>query len=205
MIQEETAPVLRWGIMGTANIARKNARAMALSPSAQLVAVGSRTETRCAAWVGEVEAELQAEGLLAGQPLGAVRCHGSYAALLADPNVDAIYLPLPTTLHLAWVLAAARAGKHVLVEKPVGLNLAEVAQMVEACQEAKVLFMDGVMFNHHPRLAHIQASLADPCVDMPPPLCTCAVHAVVLGFLRGCVFQAPHACSAQPFRCLGRC
>jgi predicted dehydrogenase len=176
MIQEESVPVLRWGIMGTANIARKNARAMALSPAAQLVAVGSRTEARCATWVGEVESALQAEGLRAqSPPLGAVRCHGSYAALLADPNVDAVYLPLPTTLHLAWVLAAAAAGKHVLVEKPVGLTLAEVAQMAEACRAAKVLFMDGVMFHHHPRLAHVQAALADPCVHHTFSVNVCAL------------------------------
>jgi hypothetical protein len=73
--------------------------------------------------------------------------------------VQAVYLPLPTSLHLEWVLKAAKAMKHVLVEKPVGVTLAEAQAMAAACEEAGVLFMDGVMFMHHERLGRIERCL----------------------------------------------
>jgi len=144
--------------MGTANIARKNTRAMALSPQAELVAVASRDLDRCTAWV-------DSNG---HRPAGTVACYGSYAELLADSNVQAVYIPLPTTLHLEWVLKAAAAKKHVLVEKPVGVTLADAQAMVAACADHGVLFMDGVMFMHHERLARIEAELGLGPRAQPP-------------------------------------
>ena len=68
----------------------------------------------------------------------------SYEKLLADPDVDAVYIPLPTTLHIEWVLKAAEAKKHILIEKPVALTSADAHAMVEACDTAGVLLMDAV-------------------------------------------------------------
>jgi predicted dehydrogenase len=106
---------------------------MALSPSAELVAVASRDIERCKTWVHEN----------ACKPFDTVTCHGTYDALLDNPHVDAVYIPLPTTMHAEWVAKAAAKGKHVLVEKPVGVNLAEVTSMVDACMKHRRLFMDG--------------------------------------------------------------
>mmetsp|Transcript_12542 Transcript_12542/g.24761 ORF Transcript_12542/g.24761 Transcript_12542/m.24761 type:complete len:411 (-) Transcript_12542:2530-3762(-) len=149
----QSVPVLRWGIMGTANIATKNARAMALSPSANLVAVASRDAERCSRWVREH----------ACKPVEEVSCYGSYDGLLDDPDVDAVYIPLPTTMHAEWVAKAASKGKHVLVEKPVGVDLKQVAAMAHACAKEGKLFMDGVMFMHHERLLKVEEQLrGDP-------------------------------------------
>ena len=71
---------------------------------------------------------------------------GSYAALLEDGDIDAVYCPLPTTAHLEWVVRAARARKHVLCEKPCAVSAAELSQIIDACDEHGVAFMDGVMF-----------------------------------------------------------
>lgn len=111
-------PALRWAVLGCANIAKKNVRAMFLSPSAKLTAVASRDAARCRAWVDEH---------VMPPDRAAVHCFGSYEALLAAPAVfDAVYVPLPTALHVQWVPRFAAAGKHVLCEKPVGVTLEEV-------------------------------------------------------------------------------
>ena len=93
---------LRIGILGCANIARQFSRDVAASPFVRVVAVGSRTRQTAAAFA-------------AAHGIG--RHHGSYDALLADADVDAIYLPLPNSLHAEWAIAAAAHGKHVLCEK----------------------------------------------------------------------------------------
>jgi predicted dehydrogenase len=95
---------LRWGILSTANIAdEKVIPGMRTSPRSRVVAIGSRDEARARAVAARHDIE---------------RVHGTYRALLADPEVDAIYIPLPNHLHPEWTMAAARAGKHVLCEKP---------------------------------------------------------------------------------------
>jgi len=72
----------------------------------------------------------------------------SYEALLARSDIDAVYIPLPTGLRKEWVVRSAQAGKHVLVEKPVGCNAADVDAIIAACEKHRVQFMDGVMFMH---------------------------------------------------------
>ena len=84
---------------------------------------------------------------------------GGYAELLARPDIDAVYIPLPTGLRKEWVLAAAAAGKHVLCEKPCGVDANEVREITEACDKAGVQFMDGVMFMHNDRLAALRHEL----------------------------------------------
>jgi len=86
---------------------------------------------------------------------------GSYEELIESPNVDAVYLPLPTALRREWVLRAAAAGKHVLCEKPCGVNAAEMQEMISACKKNRVQFMDGVMFMHSPRMNRLRKVLDD--------------------------------------------
>ena len=138
---------LRVGIMGTANIARKNARAMHLSRRCALVAVASRSLSKAEAFAAEVKA---------------AKAYGSYDDLLADVDVDAIYLPLPTMEHVKWVRLCAEAGKHVLLEKPVSVTMEDLDEMAAVCASHSVVLLDGLMFHHHDRLARLVRELQDP-------------------------------------------
>ncbi|CAM0885488.1 unnamed protein product [Alopecurus aequalis] len=149
MSSKEPRPV-RFGIMGCASIARKMARAMLLAaPAAAVAAVGSRSEGKARLFAAD-------NGLPA-----TTRLHGSYEALLDDPDVDAVYLPLPTSLHLRWAVAAAGRGKHVLLEKPTALCAADLDAILAACEENGVQFMDSTMWMHHPRTAMMSQLLDD--------------------------------------------
>ena len=142
-----TGALCRWGFLSTAAIARKNWKAVRLSGNGRVSAVASRSVGKAQAFIDECSAEVSQP-----QDVSAV---GSYAELIEREDVDAIYIPLPTGLRKEWVLAAAKAGKHVLVEKPVANNLQDAQEMVEACAAAGVQFMDGVMFDHSKRLAEV--------------------------------------------------
>lgn len=144
---------LRWGILGTARIARKNWKAIRRSNNGVVTAVASRDAGRA----GEFIADCQRI-----EPFDIVpRAVGGYEELLTSPDVDAVYLPLPTALRKEWVLRAAAAGKHVLCEKPCAVTLADLEEMLAACREHRVQFMDGVMFMHNRRLHQIRAVLDD--------------------------------------------
>uniref|UniRef100_A0A0E0M7H0 Uncharacterized protein n=1 Tax=Oryza punctata TaxID=4537 RepID=A0A0E0M7H0_ORYPU len=149
-VEQRRPDPVRFGIMGCASIARKLARAMLLAPDAAVAAVGSRSKAKARAFAEET-------GLLRHAP----RLHGSYEALLGDPGVDAVYLPLPTSLHVRWATAAAAAGKHVLLEKPTALCAADLAAILAACDAAGVQFMDATMWMHHPRTAKMRELVAD--------------------------------------------
>jgi predicted dehydrogenase len=126
---------VRWGVLSTAKIGRvKVLPGMMKSPLCKIVAVGSRDE----ATAREMAAEL-----------GIPKAYGSYEALLADPDIEAVYNPLPNHLHVPMTLAAARAGKHVLCEKPVALNAAEAAQLKDA--PPGILIAEAFMIRHHPQ------------------------------------------------------
>lgn len=90
-----------------------------------------------------------------------VEAVGNYEALLSRSDVDAVYIPLPTGLRTEWVVKAAQAGKHVMVEKPCGVTAADVQTMIDACQKANVQFMDGVMFMHNARMKQLRQVLDD--------------------------------------------
>jgi predicted dehydrogenase len=129
------AKKLRMGILSTADIARsKVIGGMRRGQRTDVVAIASRDGARAKQ---------------VAQELGIPRAHGSYEALLADPDVDAVYIPLPNNLHAQWTIAAARAGKHVLCEKPLALTAAQAEQMVEACRAAGVVLMEAFMYRHH--------------------------------------------------------
>jgi predicted dehydrogenase len=145
--------ICRWGILGTAGIAHKNWQAIARAGNAAVSAVASRTLDRSQRFV----AECQADHPLPSAPAAV----GSYEELLARGDVDAVYLPLPTGVRKEWVIRAAEAGKHVLVEKPVGVTAADVRDMLAACERHRVQLMDGVMFMHSRRLDALRQTLDD--------------------------------------------
>jgi predicted dehydrogenase len=143
----------RWGILGAATIARKNWQSIRDAGNATLVAVASRDAQRSAQFVAECQRKVPFP-----QPPAAL---GSYEELIARPDIDAIYLPLPTGLRKDWAIRAANAGKHVMVEKPVGATVADAEAILAACERNRVQFMDGVMFNHSRRLAEMRQVLDD--------------------------------------------
>ncbi len=127
---------VRWGVLGCAAIAlNKVIPAMQRSQWCEVVAIGSRDAGRAAA---------------AASQLGIANSHSSYDDVLADDVVEAVYIPLPNHLHAEWTKRAAAAGKHVLCEKPLGLGVAEVVEMIEACRAADVLLMEAFMYRLHP-------------------------------------------------------
>ena len=128
---------VRWGVLGTARIAtRKVIPAMQRGASSQVVAIASRDATRA----GE-----------AARALGIDRAHGSYEELLADPDVDAIYNPLPNHLHVPWTIRAAEAGKHVLCEKPIALDAVEAQLLIAVRESTGVLIQEAFMVRSHPQ------------------------------------------------------
>ncbi|MGE5194608.1 MAG: Gfo/Idh/MocA family protein [Deltaproteobacteria bacterium] len=162
MSTAESSRPVRWGILGTARIASKVGRAIYDARGARLVAVASRELPRARAWidqhtVGHAAADEKLAFLSAGD---AVAAYGSYLELLRQPDIDAVYLPLPPSLHCEWTCCAAQHGKHVLCEKPLALNFAEAERMRDACQSADRQLMDGVMWVHHERTAAMQKVLS---------------------------------------------
>ena len=131
---------LGWGIISTGRIAGIFARGLAASESGKLVAVASRSADKAAQFAAEN---------------GASRSHGSYEALLADPEVQAVYIATPHPQHVEWVIRAAEAGKHILCEKPIGVNHAEAMVMVEAAREHGVMLMEAFMYRCHPQLEKV--------------------------------------------------
>jgi predicted dehydrogenase len=153
----------RWGILGAAFIARKNWQSIRDAKNAQLIAVASRDIERAQAFITECQASAPHDTL--------PEAMGSYDELLARQDIDAVYIPLPTALRKEWVLKAARAGKHVLVEKPVGCDAADVAEIIATCEQHGVQFMDGVMFMHGQRLQQLR-QVMDEDVGAPRHIAT---------------------------------
>lgn len=144
----------RWGILGTANIARKYWQAIHHAGNSTLVAVASRDRARAQRFIEECQAAIP----LRPVPLA---CR-NYAELLERNDIDSVYLPLPTGIRKEWVLRAAEAGKHVLCEKPCGVTSQDVREMLDVCRARGVQFMDGVMFMHSRRLPLLRQVLDDP-------------------------------------------
>ena len=127
---------LRWGILSTADIGRtKVIPAIQRARRCRVVAIASREPGRAR----QVAEELAIPA-----------AYGTYEELLGDPNVDAVYIPLPNHLHLEWTIKAIAAGKHVLCEKPLALNAADAARMVDAAEAAGLTLMEAFMYRLHP-------------------------------------------------------
>jgi predicted dehydrogenase len=138
---------LRFGVLSTANIGLTKAiPGIAAAANCEVVAIASRDETAAQA---------------AAERLGIGTAHGSYEALLGDPDVEAVYIPLPNHLHAEWTIAAARAGKHVLCEKPLALTAADAERMVDACEQEGVRLMEAFMYRQHPSWVAVSKLIAD--------------------------------------------
>lgn len=147
------APRLRWGILSTARIARERfIPGVRAGATGEVVAIASREAERAR----QVAAQLQIP-----------RAYGSYEELLADPQVDAVYIALPNSLHVEWTVRAAQAGKHVLCEKPLARRAADAAQAAAACRQAGVVLMEAFMYRLHPQHARAMALLADGAIGTP--------------------------------------
>jgi xylose dehydrogenase (NAD/NADP) len=127
---------VRWGILGTGGINTRFLAHAREAPNAEFVAVGSRTPERAAAFASEFEIP---------------RAHGSYDALLVDPEIAAVYINLPNSLHHEWTMRALAAGKHVLVEKPYTRRPREVEAAFDAARSAGLHLMEAFMWRHTPQ------------------------------------------------------
>jgi predicted dehydrogenase len=132
---------LRWGILGVAKINDRLLPAFATAADTQLLAIASRDPERAKAAAAKVRIP---------------KAYGSYEALLADPEIEAVYIPLPNALHAGWTTKAADAGKHVLCEKPLAPTAAEAADMVAYSRSRGVRLMDGFMWPHNARTARLR-------------------------------------------------
>ena len=133
--------VLNWGLLSTARINRSLIPPLRASKRNQLLAVGSRSPESANQYT---------------QEWNIPRAHGSYEALLADPEIDVIYNPLPNHLHAEWTIKAVEAGKHVLCEKPLALTVDEVEAMKEAAQKHGRVVAEAFMYRHHPQTHKVQ-------------------------------------------------
>lgn len=129
---------IRWGILSTANIASKVGSAIQSADNAKLVAIASRRQDMAREWA---------------KSHNVPKYYGSYNSLLSDPDIDAVYIPLPPSMHAEWTIQAAEHEKHVLCEKPIAVNVSQASAMATACRKHNVQLMDGVMWVHHQRSA----------------------------------------------------
>ena len=146
MSRSERVPPVRWGILGTAKIAlEKVIPGMRGSALAQVVAIASRDIAKARA---------------AANGLGIPRAYGSYQELIDDPDIEAIYNPLPNHLHVPWSIRAAEAGKHVLCEKPIALTAREALDLLEARDRTSVQIGEAFMVRTHPQWLKVREIIA---------------------------------------------
>jgi len=136
-----TNKVLNWGLLSTARINRALITPLRASRRNQLLAVASRTQESADRYTREWKIP---------------RAHGSYEALLADPEIDVIYNPLPNHLHAEWTIKAVEAGKHVLCEKPLALSVEEVDAIQAAARQHGRVVAEAFMYRHHPQTLKVQ-------------------------------------------------
>jgi len=136
-----SAKLLNWGLLSTARINRSLIPPLRASKRNQLLAVASRSQESADAYARKWKIP---------------RTHGSYEALLADPEIDVIYNPLPNHLHAEWTIKAVEAGKHVLCEKPLALSVDEVDAIAAAAQKYGRVVAEAFMYRHHPQTLKVQ-------------------------------------------------
>ena len=143
----------RWGILGAANIAVERViPAMAETASAVAHAIGSRDIDKA---------------IRVAQHLNIPAAYGSYEAVLRDPAVDAIYIPLPNDLHVEWTIRALEAGKHVLCEKPLCLTSQEVRRLIATQAQAKRHVEEGLAYRNHPQWERIGQIISEGTIGTP--------------------------------------
>lgn len=133
--------ILNWGLLSTARINKALIPPLRSSKRSHLLAVGSRAQEPADAFAAKWKIS---------------RAHGSYESLLADPEIDVIYNPLPNHLHAEWTIKAVEAGKHVLCEKPLALTLDEVDAITDAAQKHGRVVAEAFMYRHHPKTLKVQ-------------------------------------------------
>ncbi len=144
MTTSDTLP-LRIGILGCANIAKQFVRDVADSPKVTIQAVASRDLSKAQQFA---------------QTFGIARAHGSYQALLDDSALDAVYIPLPNSMHAEWAIRTLQAGKHVLCEKPLALNLAEVTRMFDVARQQGLMLLESYPYWFQPQTRDLLACLS---------------------------------------------
>lgn len=133
---------VRWGIMSTASIGKRSViPGIQESNLNEVKAIASRSLENAQSFAKEMNIP---------------KAYGSYEELLNDPDIDAVYIPLPNHLHKEWTIKAAEAGKHILCEKPIALDEEEAAEMIEACKKADVILAEAYMYRHQKRFADIK-------------------------------------------------
>ena len=147
--RNEPSTTLRWGVAGTGGIANTVARELELVPGAEIVAVGSRSQEHAEAFANE-------------HRVG--RAHGSYEALIADPEVDLLYIATPNSTHYVLALAAIRAGKAVVVEKAFTCTLASAVEVVTEARMRKSFAMEAMWTRFHPAVARARALILDGAI-----------------------------------------
>ena len=146
------AKQFQWGLLSTANINRAILAAMPNSERGEMLAVGSRDLDKAKAYAAENEIP---------------RAYGSYEALLADPDVNIVYIGLPNGLHAEWTIKALQAGKHVLCEKPFALTVADVDAMHAAAQAAQRVVAEAFMYRHHPMIIRAKELMDTGAIGTP--------------------------------------
>ena len=138
---------VKWGILGTANIARwATIPGMKKAENCELTAIAGRSKEKAERFA---------------QEFGIGKAYGSYDELLEDKEIQAVYIPLPNDIHLKWVKAALKAGKHVLCEKPLALNAEEVKEMQRTAEECGVYLMEAYAYLHSPYVMSLKKDIAD--------------------------------------------
>ncbi|MFO8007167.1 MAG: Gfo/Idh/MocA family oxidoreductase [Candidatus Brocadiia bacterium] len=144
------ADAIRWGILGTANIAKGHfMRAMGALDNSRAYAIASRDRGRAQQFATEC---------------GVEEAYGSYEELLSDPHVDAVYNPLPISLHAEWSIACAEAGKPCLCEKPLAPNAADAQRMVDTFREHDVPFAEAIMYRFHPLQKKVEQMIGEGAI-----------------------------------------
>jgi D-xylose 1-dehydrogenase (NADP+, D-xylono-1,5-lactone-forming) len=138
-----------WGVLSTAHINRLFLGGARAASNVEILAVASRDRARAEAYAHEHEI---------------ARAHSSYEALLADPDVEAVYIPLPNSLHIEWSIRALEAGKHVLCEKPLSRRTAEVERAFDVAEREGRLLMEAFMWRHNPQTRRLSQLIAEGAV-----------------------------------------
>lgn len=145
--------IVKWGVLGTADIAKGcTIPGMQLAQNCELTAIAGRKPEKVKAYQ---------------EQFGFRKAYLSYEELLADPEIQAVYIPLPNSLHCEWVLKALDAGKHVLCEKPIAGNEADAARMFQKAKEKNLFLMEAFAYLHTPWIAAVKQELKDGTIGTP--------------------------------------